>query len=86
MSGRHFLADRDELSGWLFFKTHLQGKGVGGGAGGRTESLDRPGTQARSWARASVLTSQAPCRLLVCLQGYSTPHPKSARSAGWRGH
>lgn len=43
MSGKHFLADRDELLGG--FNTvfmHLRRKGVGGGGQGRTKGLDRP--------------------------------------------
>lgn len=48
MSGRHFLADRDELSGWISFNAS-QKKGCWGRCGGKEESPDRHGMWAPCW-------------------------------------
>lgn len=70
MSGRHFLADRDELSGWISFNAS-QKKGCWGRCGGegREPGQTQDVGSVLGWAWKVPLPSRIPTRLLVHPQG-----------------
>lgn len=68
MSGRHFLADRDELSGWISFNAS-QKKGCRGRCGGKEESPDRHGMWAPCWGGPG----RSPCYPGYPQGSWSTP-------------
>lgn len=86
MSGRHFLADRDELSRVDFLNIvlmHLGRKGSGGGGGGRTESLDRAQDEGLSELRLKVRPAVQGIRKVP---GLLPGSPQSAGPTGLRRH